>query len=159
MIESPLNTHPPRAVLALCLGNICRSPIAEGLLRAHAERSGIQLVVDSAGTSSYHSGEPPDPRSIEVMAHHGYDISDQRSRALTQDDFERFDLILAMDKNNLRAARKIAQNRRDAQKVVLLLHDQSEVPDPYYGGSQGFERVFRMIDVAADLWVQSWHRE
>ena len=151
--------HPPRAVLALCLGNICRSPIAEGLLRAHAERRGLTIEFDSAGTGGYHVGEAPDPRSIEVMDHHGHDISAQRSRKLSTRDFERFDLILAMDQSNARGARRVAPNQHAASKVHLLLEEGAEVPDPYYGGPGGFEEVYALIDQAAERWVTSWARE
>ena len=154
MIEN--TDRAPRAVLALCLGNICRSPIAEGLLRAHVDRVNLELHIDSAGTSSYHSGEPPDSRSVQTMSKHGIEISHQRSRALTREDFDRFDLILAMDQNNLRDARKLAPSSADAQKVKLFLRDGREVPDPYYGGARGFEEVYLMIDSAASEWVSAW---
>ena len=136
-----MTSSPPRAILALCLGNICRSPIAEGVLRAHLERAGLNIRVDSAGTSAFHQGEAPDPRSIEVMRHHQLDISAQRSRPLTALDFERFELILAMDQSNLRNARSLAPTREAKERVQLLLDKGQEVPDPYYGGPDGFEQV------------------
>lgn len=142
----------PKAILVLCLGNICRSPIAEGLLRAHLKREGLQIEVDSAGTSSFHQGEAPDPRSIEVMKRHGHDIRTQRSRPLCIEDFERFDLILAMDRRNLRDARALAPTEKAGAQVQLLL-DEEDVPDPYYGGVDGFEKVYQMIDQAIRQWI------
>ena len=153
-MSSPSST--PRAVLALCLGNICRSPIAEGMLRVHLERAGLSIEVDSAGTSGYHEGEAPDTRSVAIMSTHGHDISSQRSRQLTLEDFKRFDLIIAMDQSNLRQARRLAPNPECAEKVYLLLDDGAEVPDPYYGGSRGFEHVYQLINHAAERWVRSW---
>ncbi len=147
---------PPRAVLALCLGNICRSPIAEGLLRHHAAARGLALTVDSAGTSGHHEGEPPDPRSAEVMRRHGHDISAQRARPLRAEDLERFDLILAMDARNLRDARLLAPTAEARGRVRLLLDEGAEVPDPYYGGEEGFERVYALIDAAAAEWARRW---
>ena len=149
---------PPSSVLALCLGNICRSPIAEGMLYFHLGQSDLEVHIDSAGTSGYHAGERPDPRSVEVMSAHGHDISFQRSRQLTVDDFARFDLILAMDQSNLRQARTLAPDTESAARVHLLLEDGAEVPDPYYGGSGGFERVYQMINHAAERWVKCWER-
>ena len=146
----------PKAILALCLGNICRSPIAEGLLRVHVEKAGLQITIDSAGTSGYHAGEAPDSRSIEVMKHHGYDISMQRSRQLTKQDFQRFDLILAMDESNVRNARRLAQSDEEKNKVQLLLEGGAEVPDPYYGGQNGFETVYQMIEQAVLNWIALW---
>jgi protein-tyrosine phosphatase len=148
-------THPKKlAVLTLCLGNICRSPIAEGLIKAHAESLGLVLYVDSAGTSGYHTGEAPDPRSIKVMQKHGYNITMQRSRQLTIDDFNQFDLILAMDQSNINNAYRIAKTDSQRAKVVLFLRDGSEVPDPYYGGVNGFEDVYQMISESASDWVK-----
>ena len=146
----------PRAILALCLGNICRSPIAEGLLRAHLKARGLNIDVDSAGTGGYHVGEAPDPRSIEVMRSHGHDISAQRSRQLTAEDFSRFDLILAMDQSNLRNARRLAPSGAGMARVELLLSGDAEVPDPYYGGPRGFDHVYALIDEAAARWVERW---
>ena len=146
----------PKAVLALCLGNICRSPIAEGLLRYHIQAHGLNIIVDSAGTSAYHAGEAPDSRSIRVMHQHGHDIGQQRSRQLCQADFERFDLILAMDQSNYRNAIQLAPSPEAKTRVKLLLPNDQEVPDPYYGGVNGFEKVYQMIDIAAAHWVSKW---
>lgn len=147
---------PPKTVLVLCLGNICRSPIAEGLLRYHAIQANLDIEVDSAGTSAYHAGEAPDSRSIHVMKQYGHNIQSQRSRQLRQADFEHFDLIFAMDKSNLKNAQKLAQSMEQKRKVVLFLSHEREVPDPYYGGPNGFENVYQMIDLAAKTWVKNW---
>ena len=154
--KSNLSSIPPRTVLTLCLGNICRSPIAEGLLRAHIEKAGLNISVDSAGTSAYHVGEAPDPRSIEVMSKHGYHIGQQRSRQLTPKDFQQFDLILAMDQSNKNNALKLIQREHSSGIVALYLGESREVPDPYYGGPNGFDEVYRMIDQAALDWVSLW---
>ncbi|MCO5723751.1 low molecular weight protein-tyrosine-phosphatase [Robiginitalea marina] len=139
-------------VLMVCLGNICRSPLAEGILASKTDPG--HIVVDSAGTAGYHIGNPPDPRSVAVAALHGIDISAQRCRRFTVSDFDRFDYIFAMDLENLRHLRQLARNPSDRAKTALLLEAsgirEGEVPDPYYGGEEGFEAVFRMIDQACD---------
>ena len=141
-----------RRVLVVCLGNICRSPIGEGLLKYHAEKAGLNIHVDSAGTSGWHQGNQADPRSIEVMSLHGHDITKQRSRALTKDDLMTFDVILVMDVQNLRDVQQLGSSRA---LVTRFVHNQ-DVPDPYYGGDQGFEAVYQMIDRAAYDWIQHW---
>ena len=156
MEVAKLKENRPRAVLALCLGNICRSPIAEELLREHCSVKGLELIIDSAGTSAYHSGEAPDRRSVKVMSQHGHDISEQRSRPLSQLDFKRFDLILAMDQTNLKNARQLCKDKEDESKVQLFLRDGRDVPDPYYGGVNGFERVYQMIERSAIEWAAIW---
>ena len=119
-------------VLMVCLGNICRSPLAEGILSSKA-RPGL-LVVDSAGTAGYHVGNPPDPRSVAVAALHGIDISTQRCRKFTVSDFDRFDHIFAMDRENLRDLHRLARKQSDLAKTALLLEasgvGEGEVPDP-----------------------------
>ena len=154
-----MSATPPRAVLALCLGNICRSPIAHGLLEAHAQRAGLSLEVDSAGTSAHHEGEPPDPRSQRVMSAHNHNISAQRSRPLTSSDVERFDLILAMDQRNMSEAERLKASVGGRAQVALLLEGAREVPDPYYGGARGFEEVYELVDEAAQRWVRRWRAE
>lgn len=137
----------PVRVLMVCLGNICRSPLAEGIL-AHLTDPAT-CAVDSAGTAGYHVGHPPDPRSIEVAATHGIDISRQRCRRFEPTDFERFDYIFAMDRENLANIRRLARNRDEIQKASLLLEAAGigtlDVPDPYYGGAEGFEEVYGLI--------------
>lgn len=139
------------AVLFVCLGNICRSPLAEGifrhLTRHHAD--GQRLVIDSAGTGAWHQGEGPDPRSVAVAARHGIDISSQRARQVVSADFTRFDVILAMDGSNLSDLRRMAPARATAQVRLFLDTPPYDVPDPYYGGADGFEAVFAMVEQGA----------
>ncbi|APQ15819.1 low molecular weight protein-tyrosine-phosphatase [Maribacter hydrothermalis] len=140
-------------VLMVCLGNICRSPLAEGILKSKVNDA--QVHVDSAGTGGYHLGNAPDPRSIEVARKHGLDISSQVCRKFNVLDFDEFDIIYAMDKSNYANIIDLARNKIDAQKVKLLLNElnsaHKEVPDPYYNSEEGFENVFQMIDQACDV--------
>lgn len=150
-------------VLMICMGNICRSPLAEGLLKtlvAEAGRSS-EIHVDSAGTHFYHIGCLPDARSIEVAQAHGIDLSDQRARQLTADDFHAFDYLLVMDKRNLRDASLLAPTPDLAQKLTLFLDYsqddwlETEVPDPYYGGQDGFEQVYQLLLSASRGFLQT----
>ena len=141
-------------VLFVCLGNICRSPTAEAVLRALAAREAPELLVevDSAGTAGYHVGEPPDPRTRQAAARRGYDLSTLRARVVEPADFERFDLILAMDRENLRVLRRRAPAQAH-ERVRLFLEFAPEagpedVPDPYYGGANGFEEVLDLVETA-----------
>jgi len=145
-------------ILMVCLGNICRSPLAEGILRSKLQKSEFKAMVDSAGTSSYHVGEMADPRSIEVARKFGIDITDHRSRQITRRDFDQFDLIYAMDNSNFRNICNLARNESDLAKVRLFLDviepgGMLEVPDPYYSGKDGFVNVFRLIEKASDAIV------
>jgi protein-tyrosine phosphatase len=142
-------------ILFVCLGNICRSPTAEGVLRTLAAREvpELPLEVDSAGTAGYHVGEPPDPRMSEAAARRGYDLRALRARVVESGDFERFDLILAMDEDNLRALRRRAPAHAH-ERLRLFLEfapeaGSAEVPDPYYGGAKGFEEVLDLVESAA----------
>ncbi|CAN5272838.1 low molecular weight protein-tyrosine-phosphatase [soil metagenome] len=140
----------------VCLGNICRSPLAEGILRHKLELKGIfDISVDSAGTSDYHVGDAPDPRSIKNAKSHGIDISHLRGRQFIKDDFRKFDLIYAMDSSNFQNVIALAENKNDAIKVDLLLNAKwpgknISVPDPYYGAGDGFENVFLLVEQACD---------
>jgi protein-tyrosine phosphatase len=140
-------------VLMVCLGNICRSPLAEGILKSKVDATNI--YVDSAGTAGYHVGNAPDPRSIKVAHEHGIDISSQVCRKFTVSDFDTFDLIYAMDKSNYGNIIHLARRKEDAEKVKLLLSELNtehiEVPDPYYDAEDGFEQVFQMIDKACNI--------
>jgi protein-tyrosine phosphatase len=136
-------------VLMVCLGNICRSPLAEGILKAKKP----EWVVDSAGTSNYHVGKPPDSRSIETARKFGIDISKQRARQFQKSDFSNFDLILTMDQQNYNNVLRMASTDEESAKVKLILNLNKPpvnraVPDPYYEG--GFEKVYRMLDEALE---------
>jgi len=138
----------------VCLGNICRSPLAEGAVRAHLDRSGLDWVqVDSAGTGGWHAGEPPDHRSVAVAAGAGVDISGLRARQLHADDFASFDWLLCADEQNLRDVLRMTPSGTSAQTALLLewagMGDDAEIPDPYTGGSEDFRRVWAMVDAAA----------
>ncbi|MFM8361499.1 MAG: low molecular weight protein-tyrosine-phosphatase [Haliscomenobacter sp.] len=139
-------------ILMVCLGNICRSPLAEGILKEKARAAGLDWHVDSAGTGGWHSGEQPDRRSIAVARKYGVDISGQRARQFHPRDFQRFDLIFAMDESNLRDLRRLAPTPDDAARVRLLLEyahgSPAEVPDPYYHDDTAFEEVFHLLDAA-----------
>lgn len=145
----------PVRILFVCLGNICRSPTAEGVLRqlAREEAPELLLEIDSAGTASYHIGDPPDERACRHAARRGYDITGLRARQVAAEDFHRFDLLLAMDEENLRDLRRIAP--REARARVSLFMDYAPghagrpVPDPYYGGAAGFEEVIDLVEAAA----------
>jgi protein-tyrosine phosphatase len=138
-----------RRILFICMGNICRSPTAEGVMRAKLDAAGLRHVeVDSAGTHGYHVGEPPDARSPAHAARRGYDLSTQRARQLVPEDFARFDLVRVMDAANLAAARRLCPPEHRG-KLQRLLGD-ADVPDPYYGGEAGFEQVLDLVETACD---------
>ncbi|MCB1864789.1 MAG: low molecular weight phosphotyrosine protein phosphatase [Chromatiales bacterium] len=138
------------------MGNICRSPTAEGVFRALVEREGLgdRIVIDSAGTHAWHEGEPPDARSQSTAVARGLDLSDLRARRVAEEDFERFDLVVAMDQDNyMNLARKCPDARVNALHLFMDFAPQfktREVPDPYYGGPQGFEKVFDMVEAASE---------
>lgn len=142
----------------VCLGNICRSPMAEGLLRTKAAALGHAIETDSAGTGNYHIGENPDHRAIACMKQHGHDISKLRARQFQQGDFDAFDVIFAMDKSNHTNILKLARHDGDRSKVRLMLDELenatiNEVPDPYFGGQEGFEEVYALLDAACDRFL------
>lgn len=144
-----------KRILLVCMGNICRSPMAEGLVRHKARLRGMAVTTDSAGTIDHHAGEPPDPRAQRCMAMHGIDISDLRARHLHPQDFLDFDLLLAMDAENLRGLQRVVPDAALAAKATLIMdhapaHRLREVPDPWYGGPDDFEAVFAMLDEATD---------
>lgn len=133
-------------VVFVCTGNICRSPTAEGVLRRLAELEKINIHVESRGTHDYHVGEPPDERAQDHAKRRGYDLSAQRARHLSKRDFEEFDLVLAMDRGHLRILQRLCPPQH-AGKVKLFIQE-SEVPDPYYGGPEGFEQVLDLVEAA-----------
>lgn len=133
----------------VCLGNICRSPLAEGILKAKVEPS--KVIVDSAGTGSWHVGEAPDKRSIAIAKKHNLNISSQRGRQFSKKDFENFDIIYVMDNANKEDVLTMAANDTQREKVKLILDEifpgeNVDVPDPYYGGKAGFEIVYKLLD-------------
>lgn len=138
-------------ILMVCLGNICRSPLAEGIMRS---KLGKEHFVDSAGTGSWHVGQAPDKRSIAVAKKYGIEISHLRARQFQVKDFDEFDYILAMDSSNYRDILSLARSEEDRMKVRLILHDQ-DVPDPYYGGEDGFELVYQLLDEAVDDFIEN----
>jgi len=137
----------------VCLGNICRSPLAEGILKSKVDLSKFQ--VDSAGTGGWHAGELPDTRSIEIAKKYGLDITDQRARKFSTYDFETYDYIFVMDNSNYRDVIALANSDNEIEKVQLILEEifpgeNVDVPDPYYGGTLGFENVFKMLEEACE---------
>jgi len=144
-------------ILMVCLGNICRSPLAEGILQHMIDSKRLDWKVDSAGTAGYHEGELPDSRSIKVARENGIDITDQRSRKLTKVDFSTYNLILAMDASNYNNILSLKPNDSNAMVKMLLNYSHPgqnrQVPDPYYGG--GFESVYDMISEACEKVISS----
>lgn len=141
-------------ILMVCLGNICRSPLAEGIMQHAVKEAGLNWRIDSAGTGNWHVGDPPDSRSIRVAKKHGIDISKQVCRQFKLNDFDTFDLILVMDKNNLSDVLALARNERDEAKVKLFLVDK-EVPDPYFDDAQ-FEQVFELIELGCEDVIKAY---
>ena len=142
-------------VLFVCMGNICRSPTAEGVFRHMVAAAGLSRIinVDSAGTHGYHAGDPPDARACAVAARRGYDLNRLRARQVTQQDFERFDYVLAMDRANLACLELIRPPVYQGEVALLLQYapqpSRLEVPDPYYGGARGFELVLDLVESAS----------
>ena len=135
----------PTKILMVCLGNICRSPLAQGILESKITSN---TVVDSAGTAAYHVGNPPDPRSIAVAKQNGILISQFRARKFTREDFKNFSHIYAMDQSNYENVIGLAETKAEQEKVSLLFPNEEEVPDPYYGGQEDFEYCFSLLDKA-----------
>lgn len=146
-------------ILMVCLGNICRSPIADGILRKKVLELGLPVEVDSAGTSGFHTGEQPDERMRKTAKSFGVNIDDLRARQFTVEDFDTFDLIYAMDSSNYNNILSLARSTEDRSKVRLILNELEpgmnlQVPDPYYGGEQGFIDVFNLLDAATDRIIE-----
>jgi protein-tyrosine phosphatase len=140
-------------ILMVCLGNICRSPLAEGIMR---DKLSKDFIVDSAGTGGWHAGELPDKRSISTAKNRGLDITSQRARQFKISDFDTFDYIYVMDNSNYKDVMALAPNDEAKSKVKLILNEifpgeNVDVPDPYYGGQDGFENVFNMLNEACDV--------
>jgi len=140
-------------ILMVCLGNICRSPLAQGIFEDIAAKKELSCEIASAGTSSFHAGEKPDPRSIAIAAENGIDISNQRSQELLVEDLEYYDIIFVMDKSNYRDAMSLASTDAQKEKIKLFLEygesEVAEVPDPYY--TKGFDYVFDLINDASKV--------
>jgi protein-tyrosine phosphatase len=142
-----------KKVLMVCLGNICRSPLAEGILQSKVPQE--SFFVDSAGTAAYHVGNLPDERSIAVAEKYGIDITQQKARKFTLQDFLDFDIIYAMDKSNYQNIISLASSDEAIGKLKMILNETQpdknlSVPDPYYGGDSGFEEVYKMLNEACD---------
>lgn len=151
-------------ILIVCLGNICRSPLAEGILQDKAQKAGLHWQVDSAGTNGYHSGEPPHHLSIKVAGQNGIDISQQRSRIFTANDFEDYDLIYAMADDVLRDMRRISRKNFDSSKVKLFLDEsfpgeEREVPDPWSGPEKDYHEVFEIINNNSDNIIKNYTKK
>lgn len=142
----------------VCLGNICRSPLAEGILKDKLDPS--RFIVESAGTGGWHVGNPPDPRSIEIAKKRGLDISGQRAQQFVASFFDHYDLIFAMDQSNFRDLKAMANSSEQRDKLSMLLEavfpgEGVDVPDPYYGGTSGFSEVYDLIDRACNVIAQN----
>ncbi len=147
-------------ILMVCLGNICRSPLAEGILKEKIKAKNLDWTVDSAGTGSWHVGDRPDPRSVAVAATHGLDITDQRGRQIKPADLENYDLIFAMDSTNYQNILLLADSDAQREKVQLVMNMErpdynQSVPDPYYG-DDGFEEVYQMLDRACTAIIEKY---
>lgn len=144
----------------VCLGNICRSPMAHGILEEKAKKWNKQLVVDSAGTANFHVGEKPDERAIETMRKYNIDISEQKARQFHKNDFETFDYIFVMDVSNYENIIRMAKSEIHKQKVDLILNllypqQNLSVPDPYYGQYSGFDNVYQLLDAACEKFIEN----
>jgi protein-tyrosine phosphatase len=147
------------AILIVCTGNICRSPTGEGVLRALAEKRGLggRIRIASAGTHDYHIGDAPDPRTVKHASRRGYDLGAQRAQKVIEKHFHEYDYILAMDRGHLRILKALAP--KDARAKIGMFLEASgkwkgeDVPDPYYGGVEGFEQVLDMVEEAAERWI------
>lgn len=147
-------------ILMVCLGNICRSPLAEGIMKHKIAAAGLSWQADSAGTGSWHVGDPPDPRSVAVAAKYEIDLTDQRARQFTKKDFDRYDLIFAMDSSNYQDILRMAAAEKQKKKVKLIMNESQPgrnvtVPDPYWD-DDGFEKVYQMLDRACEMIIENY---
>ena len=153
------------SVLFVCMGNICRSPTAEGVFVRKVRDAGLsgRIHIDSAGTHAYHIGNPPDPRTQQAALRRGYDLSPLRARKVAAQDLERFDYVLAMDADNLSILERL-KSAQSQSRIALFMdfaptHEIREVPDPYYGGESGFERVLDMVEEASEGLLRTIRQE
>lgn len=147
-------------VLMVCLGNICRSPLAEGILKEKCKQNGLNWEIDSAGTGRWHIGSQPDKRSVAVAKKYGIDITDQKARSVNSNDYEYFDIIYAMDTSNLKDLKAWALDDKEQEKMKLILNEINSfhlesVPDPYWNDN-GFEDVYQMLDKACDAIIRKY---
>jgi protein-tyrosine phosphatase len=148
-------------ILMVCLGNICRSPLAEGILQHKAFAAGLSWSVESAGTNSYHTGEPPHPLSQKVAKLNGIDISKQRARRFTAEDFEVYDKIYALAGDVMNEMKRISKNKFDQSKAELFMNElypgkDMDVPDPWYGPEPGYHEVYKMIDKVCERIIEKY---
>ena len=146
-------------ILFVCLGNICRSPLAEGIMKDKIYRHGLTAEIDSAGFENFHVGDGADPRSSQTARKHNISLDDHVARRFTTKDFDSYDRIFVMDRYNHQDVMRLARNEADRNKVDYILNlshpgENREVPDPYYGGTDGFEKVFRMLDSACNVLLE-----
>ena len=151
-------------ILMVCLGNICRSPMADGLMRKKVQDHNLDAYIDSAGTANYHVGGAPDARMTQTAKRKGVDISELKARQFVVSDFDTFDLIYVMDQSNYNNVIRLSRNESDRNKVQLILEllpnqDEIEVPDPYYGGQDGFEHVYDLLDKCTDIILNNLRHE
>lgn len=148
-------------ILMVCLGNICRSPLAEGILKEKARKAGLDWIIESAGTNGYHNGEAPHQLSQKVARLNGIDISEQRSRKMTSSDIETYDLIYALAPDVMTDIQKITRNSFDPKKVRLIMEEQFpganlEVPDPWYGPEPGYHEVYQLLNEVCDVIIKKY---
>lgn len=148
----------------VCLGNICRSPLAHGILEKKVAESNLNIKVDSAATSNFHINHQPDPRSISKAAEYGIDITNQRGRQIQQSDFQQFDRIFVMDTSNYSNTISLTDDSKEIDKVEMILNlanpgSNQSVPDPYFGGEEGFENVYRLLNNACDVLIEQIKNE
>jgi protein-tyrosine phosphatase len=148
-------------ILFVCLGNICRSPLAEGIMLKLISDKNLPIEIDSAGTSNFHAGETPDYRTLLNAKKHGVDLTPLKARQFSEKDFNKFDTIYVMDKSNMTNVLALAKNKEQEQKVELFLNalfpnQNREVPDPYFGGEEGFEDVFNLVYSTCEKMIEKY---
>ncbi|UNU72967.1 low molecular weight phosphotyrosine protein phosphatase [Moraxella nasovis] len=146
----------PKSILFVCLGNICRSPSAEGVMRAKCKQAGLDITIDSAGTADYHIGEQPDSRAIAVGKQLGYQLENLQARQVKPDDFHQFDIIFAMDDSNLANLQKLQAAVVQPTAKLLSFDPSGQIADPYYGDKNDFVKMFDHIIKVTDNWLKLW---
>lgn len=149
-----------KSILFVCLGNICRSPIAEGVANEFVKKNHLEILVDSCGTGDYHKGENPCPNSIKVSKQHGIDIAQHRARAIAKEDFKKFEMIVALDDSNISNLLKMGCPKEKLHKLGFFGYDNQDVPDPYFfNGFDGFEKVFTMIESCVHTLIEGFQND